>query len=80
MKTNAALFTGRVPVRRPLGQVVPVRTLRDPLTGPITLPPVPASGPAHWHPQYDEPVYRSVYDDHREQLMVGLLGADRDAR
>jgi hypothetical protein len=69
-------FTASLPLRtarRPLGVVVPVRDLRDPLTGPITLPPLPTSGPAHWHPQYDEPVYAAVYAEHREQLLAGLL-------
>lgn len=45
---------------------------RSPLTGPVILPPIPLTGPAHWHPQYDEPVYRTVYDDHRDRLMAGL--------
>jgi hypothetical protein len=72
VKTNPALYTGEIPVRR-LGQVVPVRTLRNPLTGPITLPPIPDSGPAHWWPQYDEPIYSTVYADLRDRLYAGLL-------
>jgi hypothetical protein len=58
---------------RRLGQVVPVRTLRCPLTGPIQLPPVPDSGPAHWWPQFDEPIYSAVYAEHRDRLHAGLL-------
>ena len=68
MKTNGALY-------RPLGAVVPVRTLRHPLTGPIALPAIPSSGPAHWHPQYDEPIYAEVYAEHRHQLLAGLVAA-----
>lgn len=58
--------------RRPLGAVVPVRDLRHPLTGPIVLPPIPTTGPAHWHPQYEEPIYRDLYAERREQLLAGL--------
>ena len=51
---------------------------RHPFTGPITLPPadpdrMPTSDPAHWHPRHDEPVYGSVWQTHREQLLAGLL-------
>jgi|GEM_PF-4980029 len=46
---------------------------RSPLTGPITLGAIPALGPAHWHPQYEEPIYRETYDQHRDRLMAGLL-------
>jgi hypothetical protein len=59
-------------LRRPLGRVVPVRDLRHPLTGPIAMPPIPTSGPAHWHPQYEEPIYAGVYAERREQLLAGL--------
>lgn len=45
---------------------------RSPLTGPVRLPTIPADGPAHWHPQYDEPVYAATYHDHRDQLLAGL--------
>lgn len=30
------------------------------------------SDPAHWHPQYDEPVYAEVYREHRDRLLAGL--------
>ena len=45
---------------------------RSPLTGPVVLPPIPPSGPAHWWPQFDEPIYRETYTDHRDRLMAGL--------
>jgi len=75
MKTNPALFTGAIPLR-PLGQVIPVRTLRDPLTGPIRVlaaEQLPTVDPGHWWPRHDEPIYRALYELHRERLHAGLL-------
>ena len=67
--------------RRPLGGVVPVRDLRNPLTAPITLQPsAPTrSDPGYWVPRDGEPIYRSVWVDHRDRLHAGLLSGAGEA-
>jgi hypothetical protein len=59
-----------------LAQVLRASGDRSPLTGPLVLDALAAADPAdpaHWWPQYNEPIFAEMYVEHLEQLTAGLL-------
>lgn len=57
--------TSQLPLRTP-GAALAANTARTAITS------AHATTAAHWWPQYDEPVYRQMFEEQLEQLAAGL--------